>query len=83
MLRDHGTSAAQKFLSFVLKPQVNSSFSIFRQWICNFGANEVAPMSFFFTNAGTWAKKGPFFSYSELIQSARAFEFAASAFMNN
>ena len=29
-----------------------------------------------------WAKRGPFFSYSELIESARAFEFAASAVMN-
>ena len=25
-----------------------------------------------------WAKRGPFFSYSELIESARAFEFAAA-----
>ena len=30
-----------------------------------------------------WAKRGPFFSYSELIESARAFEFAASAVMNS
>ena len=30
-----------------------------------------------------WAKRGPFFSCSELIESARAFEFAASAVMNS
>ena len=56
------------------------SFSIFRQWICHFGANEVARMSFI--NAGR-PKRGPLFSYSELIESAPALEFAALAVMNS
>lgn len=49
--------------------------------VCHFGANEVARVSF--TKAGGPKEALSSLIFLELVQSARAFEFAASVVMNN